>query len=343
MSAERISMTPCFPRFARSRDITYLRPGIPARRSSLESDNVGRLAYYTNACASGALRNRPLVLLHGIHAGASAHELRLLFEAFRHERPVYAPDLPGFGSSQRGPRDFTPELYIQAIEGLVRRAAGENQGLDVVAVGLSCEYAAQAAVHLPGLVRSLTLISPTGFAVKREQGWFERASRRGKSLLPVSLLTKLGISPLLYRASVSKSSLKYTLRREASGPVAEEEVRYRYATSHQPGAEHAVLALWAGELIPSGNPQSVYTRVHCPTLILHGRNEQSGFGSLACFVKWHEYFSAQQMDGTSVVHEPSAQDIERALRAFWTRVLELESQDSPPGECAPGSSGIAAE
>ena len=39
---------------------------------------------------------RPLLLLHSINASASAYEVKPLFEHYRQQRPVYAPDLPGF-------------------------------------------------------------------------------------------------------------------------------------------------------------------------------------------------------------------------------------------------------
>jgi pimeloyl-ACP methyl ester carboxylesterase len=352
MSAERISVPPHLTKETssasalvptwrrRHRERAHMRSKIVASRRSLVPDEVGRVGLFSNAREAAGGREPPLLLLHGIHPSASAHELRLLFDAFREERRVYAPDLPGFGSSERTARAYTPELYVRAIESLIEHAARRaGRAVDVVAIGLTCEYAAQAVVDLPERVRSLVLISPSGFAVKHEQGAFERASRRGKSLWPVALLRRLGASPLLYRLLVSKPALRVALRRTTSAPVAAEVLRQRYATTHQAGAEHAVLALLAGALMPPGNPQSVYTRVHCPALVLHAGDARPGFGSLASFVKWREHFSAEQVADTSLLHAASAEAIERKLRAFW---LEVRAQDSER-ELAVGSGAALPE
>lgn len=305
----------------REREQTPVRSGIVARRRSLVPDQVGRVALFSNTLQAAGGREPPLLLLHGIHPSASAHELRLLFDAFREERPIYAPDLPGFGGSEREAREYTPELYVRAVESLIEHAARRaGRAVDVVAIGLTCEYAAQAVVHLPEQVRSLVLISPTGFAVKREQGLFERASRRGKSLWPVSLLERVGAAPLLYRLLVSKPALRLALGRNTPPRDTAEVVGQRYATTHLPGAEHAVLALLSGALVPPGNPQSVYTRVHCPVLVVHAGDARRGFGSLASFVKWREHFSTASVADASLLNAASAAEMERKLREFWLEV-----------------------
>ena len=56
-----------------------------------------------------------MLLVHSINAAPSAMEMKPLFDHYRHRRPVYAPDLPGFGASERGDRPYTPELYADAL------------------------------------------------------------------------------------------------------------------------------------------------------------------------------------------------------------------------------------
>jgi len=341
MSAVRISVAACAVRGMsgasalihpfRARKSVHSRPALVARRRSLVPDQVGRVGLFSNAREAASGREPPLLLLHGIHPGANAHELHPLFEAFREERRVYAPDLPGFGSSERAARDYTPELYVRAIESLIEHAA-QNAGrpIDVVALGLTCEYVAQAVAHSPERVRSLVMISPTGFAVKREQGLFERAARRGKSLWPIALAERLGVSPVLFRLLVSKPALRIALRRDTRAPLSKELLRQRFTTTHQPGAEHAVLALLTGALVPPGNPQSVYTRVHCPTLILHANGARPGFGSLESFVKWREHLAAEQIEDASLQHAAGAAEIEGRLRAFWLRLPDHDVEHARP-------------
>src|SRR5580658_9862203 len=71
---------------------------------TLDTTTGGRLSYYADDSALG----RPLILIHGVHAAASAYEMRPLFRHYRGRRPVYALDLPGFGLSERGDRPYTP-------------------------------------------------------------------------------------------------------------------------------------------------------------------------------------------------------------------------------------------
>lgn len=349
MRAERLSVAPCLTRGMNASALMGLRAreapparGLAARRRSLVPDEVGRIALFSNARQAAAGREPPLLLLHGIHPSASAQDLRLVFDAFRDERRVFAPDLPGFGGSERSAREYTPELYVRAIESVIEHAAHDSRAVDVVAFGLTCEYAAQAAVHLPELVRSLALISPTGFAVKRQQGTWERAARHGRSPWLLALTERLGLSPLLFRLLISRPALRCGLRRATSAPVSRQVLHERYAMSHQPGAQHAVLALLSGSLVPRGNPQSIYTRVHRPTLILHEAAARPGFGSLELFVKWHEYFSAECVDDASLLHAASAQEVERRLRAFWQRVAARESYLPAPRGDAPVVGDLAA-
>jgi pimeloyl-ACP methyl ester carboxylesterase len=336
MSAERISVPPHRMRgmcggasapIQHEHSRQQARSAIVGRRLSLVPEEVGRLGLFSNAREPAGGLQPPLLLLHGIHPSASAHELRLLFESFRDERRVYAPDLPGFGSSERVARDYTPELYVRAIESLIDHAArSAGRAIDVVAIGLTCEYAAQAVVHRPEQVRSLVLLSPTGFAVKREQGSFERASRRGKSLWPLSLIERVGGGPLLFRVLVSKPALRLALRRTTRARVPQALLQQRYASAHQPGAEHAVRAMLVGGLVPQGNPQSIYTRVHCPTLVVRPRGAKTGFGSLDTFVKWREHFAVAQVDDASLLHAASAKEVEDELRTFWLGVPDEQPE-----------------
>src|SRR5260370_39743518 len=62
----------------------------------------------------------PLVLIHGIYAGASSYEYRRVFDLLARDRRVYAFDLLGFGRSARPPLVYPPGLYEQLITDFVR-------------------------------------------------------------------------------------------------------------------------------------------------------------------------------------------------------------------------------
>mgnify|MGYP000482738870 CR=1 FL=1 len=74
-----------------------LGPALEATVINLKLGERGEIAAYMSESNQG----RPLVLLHSINAAPSALEVKPLFNAFAPARPVYTPDLPGFGLSPR--------------------------------------------------------------------------------------------------------------------------------------------------------------------------------------------------------------------------------------------------
>lgn len=134
---------------------------IAAPRRVLCSSSLGRISYYEDAGASGL----PVVLLHDVAVAGSASSFRALFDHLRGERPIVVPDLLGHGFSQRSPRTpFTRDDHVRFVEEVladVSRRYGAT--VDVVAVGTTCEMAASSIVRSARHVRSLAMISPTGF------------------------------------------------------------------------------------------------------------------------------------------------------------------------------------
>lgn len=294
-----------------------LASAIDAPRHEIATADAGTLSYYADTQATG----RPLVLLHGVHAAASSYEMRPLFESFRAERPVYALDLPGFGFSERKSSRFTPTTYVHAIEHLLRNVAG-SQGADVVALSLTSEYVARVAVDMPELLRSLVLISPTGFAGRREVGSLERRAR----LTHPDLAARLSVLPgsrLLYEALSTRPSLRFFLRRSFEGPIDDGMLAYAYATSHQPGAWQAPMTFVAGGLFPTGDARARYAHVRVPTLVLYDRDPYTGFGELEPFLAKHPSFSAQKIEPTRGLPQFDApQQTVEALRSYFRRLDE---------------------
>src|SRR5690606_13097347 len=114
-----------------------LPPAIDSDLFFYRDPQAGLLYYYADRQQEG----RPLVLVHSINAGASAYEMRPIFERYRRQRPVYALDLPGFGFSERTDRAYSPALYEQAISNFLANVVGGPA--DVVALSLGSEFAAR--------------------------------------------------------------------------------------------------------------------------------------------------------------------------------------------------------
>jgi len=110
-------------------------------RSWHSSSHRARCAWGA-AISIGTLRNRarpalrvrwndagkgaPLLLLHSINAAGSAREVRPAFEHAQRSRRVYAPDLPGYGFSDRSSRRYDIPLFCNAIRDMLAVIAADH-------------------------------------------------------------------------------------------------------------------------------------------------------------------------------------------------------------------------
>lgn len=249
------------------------------------SGRAGELSYYV------AGHGQPLLLIHSINAAASAYEVRPLYEQYRPTRRVYAPDLPGFGFSERSDREYTPRLYTDAVIDMAELVVRENNGepIDAVAFSLTCEFLARAASERPDLFRSIVLASPTAF----EQGdryYGEPGSVRGNPTLARVFQFPLW-SQALFDALNSRSSERYFLERTFGSKQIDEGLwEYNYLTAHQPGAPYAPLTFISGILF-SADIDRVYDRLELPIWLTHGVRgdfqNYSGLGKVTNRPNWH--------------------------------------------------------
>src|SRR3954454_3436059 len=123
----------------------------------------GAVAIYT----AGNPDNPPILLLHGQNAAASAWEMREPFARLSEHFHVYAPDLLGYGLSDRPDIDYEPNLYIELIEDILREIV--QRPAPVLASSLSSAYAIEAAVRNPEYSRRLVLVGRTGDGKRGEQ------------------------------------------------------------------------------------------------------------------------------------------------------------------------------
>lgn len=252
-----------------------LPPAIPADRRET-TGRAGRISYYVDGTGT------PLLLLHSINAAASAYEVRPLFTYYRQRHRVYAPDLPGFGFSDRSPRDYTPRLYVDAILDMldtIERDSGQ-QPLDTLAISLSAEFLARAASEHPERFRTVALVTPTGF----ERG----PGRYGKpgSTLGLPFAQNILRFPLWSRPFFellnSRPSASYFLKKTFGSYAAIDRglLEYDYLTAHQPDAQHAPYAFVSGQLF-SADISRVYETLAMPVWLAYGkRGEFSDFGGV---------------------------------------------------------------
>ncbi|MBV9825837.1 MAG: alpha/beta fold hydrolase [Alphaproteobacteria bacterium] len=255
----------------RNRTAAPLPAALPGGR--LETDGVaGRLSCYATIPAPDDRDHdpRPLLLLHSINAAGSAYEMRPLYEYYRKYRPVYAPDLPGFGMSERSDRRYGPRLMTDAVHAVVEQIQARHGAapIDAIALSLSCEFLARAAVETPGSFRVLGLISPTGFDQRTPEGG-PPGGTRGRPLLYQTLTVppwRHGLFELLS----SRASIRYFLEKTwGSKNIDEGLLEYDYLTTHQPGASFAPYRFVSGFLF-STDILNLYRRLAMPVWMVHG-------------------------------------------------------------------------
>jgi pimeloyl-ACP methyl ester carboxylesterase len=271
--------------------MTALGPAVTGERFEL-SGRAGRLNVYV----AGA--GPPLLLIHSVNAAASVAEVKPLFERYKATRTVYAPDLPGFGFSDRSDRVYTPRLMTDALHVVVEeihRRSGRAP-LDALAVSLGSEFLARAAVETPDVYRSLALVSPTGFAGTATR----RAPAGSTRFLPWfhKVATKPGWGGSLFRQLTRPSVIRFFLRKTwGSDQIDDWLWQYDIEVTRQPGAENAPLYFLAGGLF-SADIHAVYQAVKQPVWVSHGvRGDFVDFRSMAMVRDWPNWRVTQMLTG----------------------------------------------
>jgi pimeloyl-ACP methyl ester carboxylesterase len=191
---------------------------------------------------SVAGEGEPLLLLHGVYAGASSLEFRENFEELSAGFRVYALDLLGCGLSEKPRRSYGPEDVASQVEDFVNEEVGG--GAHLVASSLTAALVVPAAVRSPKLFKKLVLVCPTGY------GTLDRPSGRvGDTVLGLFRAPILGDT--LYHALVSRAGIRYYLEKMAyhdPALIAVDVVEDYYRAGHGPGSKHFPASFVAGQL-----------------------------------------------------------------------------------------------
>jgi len=236
-----------------------------------------RVVWYT----AGKEGTVPVVLIHGIHAAASAWEMRELFDRLAEDHRVYAYDLLGFGASSRPEIEYDDELYIDLLREFLRREV--RRPAHVVASSVSAAHAIALAADEPEPFASLTVINPTGLLTQAE-------GQRARGRLVETVVRAPWIGEALYNLLVSRPSLRRWANRLYGGSASVLEDRateHHYATAHQPGARFAPAAFLGNAL--ARNTYMSLRRLQVPVLAIWSEDggpldteaEQAAFAGVA--------------------------------------------------------------
>ncbi len=185
----------------------------------------------------------PIVLLHGLYAGASSYEWRKNFKELAKTREVIALDWLGFGLSDKPKIRYSDTLYIDALGDFLRDVV--QRPCTLVASSLAGAYAIEAALDFPDLVKNLVLVCPDGV---RDLTSVERSAAQDAKYAVITA-PLLGVS--FYNAVTCPASLRAYLGSQIyfdPSYVTEEMVEQYFTASHQYGAQYAPLSFIAGEL-----------------------------------------------------------------------------------------------
>lgn len=234
-----------------------LTPAVSGTRQTLSVDGRA-VSFYADGPADG----RPLLLVHSVNAAGSAYEVKPIYERYRSARPVYALELPGFGFSDRPDAPYSWRGMTDALLAMLGEIARRHATTpDVLALSLSSEFAARAAVERPGAMHSLALVSPTGFSRRR----FPGASPRVLAFLRFPLWNRA-----VFRLLTTRASIRYFLRRTwGSRDIDEALADYDWLTARQPGARHVAYHFVSGYLF-SPDIFDFYQRLDLPVWLAHG-------------------------------------------------------------------------
>jgi pimeloyl-ACP methyl ester carboxylesterase len=228
----------------------------PLGGESREMDWRGHRVAYTRHGAG-----TPVLLIHGIYAGASSYEWRHTVDALAEHHTVYALDLLGFGRSARPNVRYTAALYQAFLADFMAKLG--HGPLVVVASTLSAAHVVALAARDPRHIAALALIEPAGVGQLREPSSTGQAATQLLLDAPV-------VGTAIYNALTSPVSVREFLQECYANDrlVTDELVEEYVQNARQPGAKHAVAAFVSGRL--NVDIRNALRRVRHPMLILWG-------------------------------------------------------------------------
>lgn len=266
-----------------------------------------QVAYYTAGPPDGP----PLVLLHGHNAAASAWEMREPFQRLGEHYRVYAPDLLGYGCSDRPPVDYTATLYVDLLRDFLREVV--RQPSVVIASSVSASHAIQVAADDPEWITRLVLIAPVGLIPER--------TRNPAGPAVTALFRSPVLGEALFNALVSRPSLRYFLEGQAyyhKERVTDDLIEINYQTAHQPGARYAPAAFVGGGLYQ--DVHDAWPRLGQPVLLVWG--DQAGFtpvSDAAPFLALNPAAELEVFQGCGIIPHDEQPEAFATLVGAWLR------------------------
>jgi len=185
---------------------------------------------------------QPLLFIHSACLGGSSFEWSKVYPEFAGRYRVLAPDLIGFGESQRPAAKFSAADYARMLAEFIRSTCAEGAQPILVASGLGAGFCVYLASQHPDLAARLLLYMPTG---SREFG-SRRLRRSTRVAAHVEALQRF----LYHNYQSTREALRNWLAAGFvdSSRLTDEAVEVFTTCAQQSGAEYAIRNLHSGRL-----------------------------------------------------------------------------------------------
>jgi pimeloyl-ACP methyl ester carboxylesterase len=264
----------------------------------------------------------PVLLVHGLHAGASSLEWRHTVPALAQRHTVFTVDLLGFGRSDRPAARYTPGLYQALLGDVLSRVVGESCA--VVASSLSAAHLIALAARDPRHIAAMALIAPTGVAHLRDPKPSGSAATRRLLNAPI-------VGNTIYNRLTSSVSMREFLEASYADDrlVTPAMVASYVRAARQPGGRHAVAALMSGGL--NVDVRAALRRVRQPTLMLWGdlarQNSVQNAHAFRVIKRDLEWTLIQEAG--DLPHDERPNEANAALRLFLERTGRWSTPTGP--------------
>ena len=183
-----------------------------------------------------------LTMIHSFGPGHDSEEWRPVAELLSGDCTIFAPDLLGWGRSDKPDIPYDDRLYIQLLTDFLEDVVDRRSA--VVAAGAAAAYALRVAIERPDLISALALLGPAGIG-----NWDSESPIQDALIHQLLRLPVLGTSAL--NLLTTRSALGQYLRREVFWRKEQADaarVEHLYRSSHQPGSHGPLAAFLDGDL-----------------------------------------------------------------------------------------------
>ena len=210
----------------------------------------------------------PVVLLHGAGVDSAMMSWAEVMELLAEEYKVIAPDLPGYGGSERIGGEYTLQFYTDIVKGVIE--AFECSPAVVAGLSLGGGICLNMALNYPELIKLLVPVDAWGIFPKlpyhRLTYWYTRSK----------------INDNMYRwigkyRSLIRWSLEYNLIGDKS-KVTEALVEEVQKAMLEPDAGKPFISFQRSEVTKTGLKTDLYSRlaeISMPTLLIHGSEDKA--------------------------------------------------------------------